>query len=124
MQTTPYKQTTVNESNVSFTSMHLHVFPPQLSVHNEQSTIPFTPMIPTIPPAISPVDFEEVPRPLMIYPTSNDAEPQWSYKVIARLASEEPLDEGELDKLGEQGWELVAIVPTGKQIQFYFKRLA
>lgn len=43
---------------------------------------------------------------------------KWEYRV------EECLGDYQLDKLGEQGWELVAVTSndSGSPLKFYFKR--
>lgn len=39
---------------------------------------------------------------------------RWQYYVME--------DEALLPKLGELGWELVAVLPAGEQVKFYLKR--
>jgi hypothetical protein len=60
-------------------------------------------------------------RPPMIYV---EKETKWEYKQIIRnLENEKPLDEAELNKLGEEGWELSGIAQQPPVAYFYFKRL-
>ena len=48
---------------------------------------------------------------------------KWEYKQIARnLESEKPLDETELNALGEEGWELTGLAQQPPITYFYFKR--
>jgi hypothetical protein len=50
---------------------------------------------------------------------------RWQYKHVARrLEKEEPPTEEELNKLGEQGWELSGIFANQSVVHFYFKRPA
>jgi hypothetical protein len=59
-------------------------------------------------------------RPPMIY---IEKRLKWEYKqVIQNLESEKPLDETELNTLGEDGWELTGIVQQPPNAFFYFKR--
>lgn len=59
-------------------------------------------------------------RPPMIYV---EKRLKWEYKqVIRNLESEKPLDETELNALGEDGWELTGIVQQPPNTYFYFKR--
>ena len=47
----------------------------------------------------------------------------WEYKEIMRnLAKEKALTEDELNKLGEEGWELAGILNDSMLAFFYFKR--
>ena len=60
-------------------------------------------------------------RPPMVYVKKSL---QWEYKQIVRnLENEKPLDEAELNKLGEEGWELSGIAQHPPVAYFYFKRL-
>lgn len=60
-------------------------------------------------------------RPPMIY---IEKQTKWEYKQIVRnLESEEPLDEAELNALGEEGWELSGVVQQLSFAYYYFKRL-
>ena len=48
---------------------------------------------------------------------------KWEYKQIARnLKKEKPLDEVELNALGEEGWEMSGVAQYSTNIYFYFKR--
>ena len=59
-------------------------------------------------------------RPPMIY---IEKQLKWEYKQIVRnLESEKPLDETELNTLGEDGWELTGIAQQPPQTFFYLKR--
>jgi hypothetical protein len=48
-------------------------------------------------------------------------EPRWEYRTVVRGASD-PMSEGELNLLGQEGWELAGVAPAGAQVHFYFKR--
>ena len=59
-------------------------------------------------------------RPPMIY---IEKKLKWEYKQIIRdLENEQPLDEAELNALGEEGWELTGMAQHPPQTYFYFKR--
>jgi hypothetical protein len=59
-------------------------------------------------------------RPPMVY---IEKALKWEYKQIVRnLESEKPLDESELNALGEQGWEMTGIAQQPPVTYFYFKR--
>ena len=61
-------------------------------------------------------------RPPMIY---IEKRLKWEYKQIARnLESEMPLNENELNALGEDGWELAGVAHHQSFAYFYFKRQA
>ena len=48
----------------------------------------------------------------------------WEYRVINRsIADEGTLPEADLNVLGSEGWELVAVVPLPANVQFFFKRV-
>ena len=48
---------------------------------------------------------------------------KWEYKQIIRnLENEQPLDETELNALGEENWELTGIAQHPPGTYFYFKR--
>ena len=48
-------------------------------------------------------------------------EPRWEYReVVCEGAG--LLGEEDLNRMGEAGWELVGVAPTGAQVRFYFKR--
>ena len=47
----------------------------------------------------------------------------WEYKQVVRdLGSENPLDESELNTLGEDGWEMSGIAQHASSTYYYFKR--
>lgn len=49
--------------------------------------------------------------------------PVWEYKqVVRRLVEEKPLDEGELNQLGAEGWELSGVLIDASLAYYYFKR--
>lgn len=59
-------------------------------------------------------------RPPMIYVEKRVS---WEYKQIVRnLESETPLDEQELNELGEEGWEMTGVAHHQSFAYFYFKR--
>ena len=59
-------------------------------------------------------------RPPMIYV---EKQLKWEYKQIVRnLESEKPLNETELNTLGEDGWELAGIAQQPPHTFFYLKR--
>jgi hypothetical protein len=59
-------------------------------------------------------------RPPMIYV---EKQLKWEYKQIVRnFENEKPLDETELNVLGEDGWELTGIAQQPPNTYFYFKR--
>jgi hypothetical protein len=51
-------------------------------------------------------------------------QPIWEYRDLRRtLPAPGPLTETELNSLGAEGWELIAIVTEPPSLHFYFKRL-
>ena len=59
-------------------------------------------------------------RPPMVYVQKSL---KWEYKQIVRdLEKEKPLDEAELDALGEEDWEMSGIAQQPPLIYYYFKR--
>lgn len=59
-------------------------------------------------------------RPPMIYV---EKQLKWEYKQIVRnLENEKPLDEAELNALGEDGWEMTGIAQQLQTAYYYFKR--
>ena len=59
-------------------------------------------------------------RPPMVYV---EKPLKWEYKQVVRnLEKEKPLDEAELNTLGEEGWELSGIVQQPPLTYYYFKR--
>lgn len=71
---------------------------------------------------IPPRDPQQEPvRPPMIY---IEKQLKWEYKQIIRnLEKETPLNEAELNQLGEDGWELSGVAQQPPLAYFYFKRL-
>jgi hypothetical protein len=50
-------------------------------------------------------------------------EPRWEYKDVVRDGTRGELPtEADLNRLGEEGWELAGIAPEGARLHFYFKR--
>lgn len=48
---------------------------------------------------------------------------KWEYKQVIRvLENEKPLNEAELNALGEEGWEMTGITHYETSAYFYFKR--
>jgi hypothetical protein len=71
-------------------------------------------------PPFDPKQTEPV-RPSMVYVKKSL---QWEYKQIVRnLESEHPIDEAELNALGEEGWELSGVAQQPPLAYFYFKRV-
>lgn len=70
---------------------------------------------------IPPREPQERPvRPPMIYV---ERQTKWEYKQIVRnLEKEDLLDEAELNRLGEEGWELTGVAQQPPLACFYFKR--
>jgi hypothetical protein len=59
-------------------------------------------------------------RPPMVY---IEKQLKWEYKQIARnLENEKPLEEAEMNALGEDGWEMTGVVQHTSTAYFYFKR--
>lgn len=62
----------------------------------------------------------EQPQPPMVYVYDDLT---WEYKFIPRNASHEWRMSGqELNALGADGWELVAVAAVPNEVHFYFKR--
>lgn len=60
-------------------------------------------------------------RPPMIYV---EQPLKWEYKQIVRhLEHEQPLDEAELNTLGDDGWEMTGVAQQPPLAYYYFKRL-
>jgi hypothetical protein len=56
-----------------------------------------------------------------VEPPFVSVQPRWEYReVVCDTAA--LLGEENLNRLGEEGWELVGVAPTGTQVRFYFKR--
>ena len=55
------------------------------------------------------------------------AKAQWEYRILTDRGRMGRVTAGELDEVGEQSWELVAVlrdpVATEPQVNYYFKRL-
>jgi hypothetical protein len=49
---------------------------------------------------------------------------KWEYKRLTRATGALALDEAELNALGSEEWELVAILDEAGSAHFYFKRQA
>lgn len=76
-------------------------------------------MLHTIIPAREPQGQEPV-RPPMIFIKKQLI---WEYKQVVRnLESEKPLEEAELNTLGEDGWEMSGIAQNPPLTYYYFKR--
>ena len=73
------------------------------------------------PPQVPP---PQVERPHVQPPTVFVYEKQgWEYKVISKdAAADAGVTEGELNALGQDGWELVGVFQTSGGLQFYLKR--
>lgn len=73
----------------------------------------------TIIPPHEPKQPEPV-RPPMVY---IEKQLKWEYKQVLRdLDSQKPLEEAELNALGEQGWEMTGTAQQPPLIYYYFKR--
>ena len=69
---------------------------------------------------IPPLESKQPVRPPMVY---IEKQWKWEYKQIVRnLEKESPLDEIELNALGEEGWELSGVAQQPPIAYFYFKR--
>lgn len=76
-------------------------------------------MLQTIIPPREPQGQEPV-RPPMIFIKRQLA---WEYKQIVRnLENEKPLEESELNELGDDGWEMSGIAQQAGLTYYYFKR--
>lgn len=69
------------------------------------------PYVPVAPPPLPDVPI----RPPFVF-----VQPVWEYK---HLGIDAPPHEGVLNELGADGWELVAMIPSGPGLSLYFKRL-
>jgi hypothetical protein len=72
------------------------------------------PDVPPFPPKLSDIRIE----PPMVF-----VAPVWEYRQMARDSGQGTPGIDELNSLGADGWELVAVVPEGVRLQYYFKRL-
>ena len=59
------------------------------------------------------------PQPPMVY-VSEAA--RWEYKVVNRARDAELLGEDELNRWGDDGWELAGIVVLAESVRVFFKR--
>lgn len=79
----------------------------------------------TFPPHPVPPPFplpDAAPRAPIVPPMVYVA-PVWEYRHLRRDAGAgTPIGEEELNALGAEGWELVAVTPTPDGVDFYFKR--
>jgi hypothetical protein len=74
----------------------------------------------TLIPPYEPKQSEPI-RPPMVYV---EKQLKWEYKQIVRdLKKESPPNEEELNKLGEEGWEMSGVAQQLPLAYFYFKRL-
>jgi hypothetical protein len=65
----------------------------------------------------------QAPEPIRSPMVYVEKQLKWEYKQIIRnLESEKPLDENELNALGEDGWEMTGIAQHPPLTYFYFKR--
>lgn len=73
----------------------------------------------TLIPPREPGQHEPI-RPPMVY---IEKRLKWEYKQVVRnLENEKPLDETELNALGEEGWEMTGVAQYPPMTYFYFKR--
>jgi hypothetical protein len=74
--------------------------------------------LPQIPQPPSPQQPRVQPPTVYVYERQ-----QWEYRVVTKNVADEPiLSEGDLNALGQHGWELVGAVPLPTMVQFFFKR--
>jgi len=76
-----------------------------------------------MPDTLTPPYIPQVPRQtpdIRVQPPLVYVQPVWEYK---HLVVDVAPDEGELNSLGAEGWELAGVVPASNAIHFYFKRL-
>ena len=60
------------------------------------------------------------PAESRLEPPYVSVEPRWEYREV--VCEPALLGEDDLNRMGEEGWELVGVAPTGTQVRFYFKR--
>jgi len=69
---------------------------------------------------IPPLESKQPAHPAIVY---IEKQWKWEYKQIVRnLEKESPLEETELNALGEEGWELSGVAQQPPIAYFYFKR--
>jgi hypothetical protein len=74
----------------------------------------------TLIPPFEPKQSEPI-RPPMVYV---EKRLKWEYKQVVRdLKKESPPNEEELNKLGEEGWEMSGVAQQPPHAYYYFKRL-
>jgi hypothetical protein len=74
----------------------------------------------TLIPPFEPKQSEPI-RPPMVYV---EKRLKWEYKqVVGDLKKESPPNEEELNKLGEEGWEMSGVAQQPPLAYYYFKRL-
>lgn len=75
--------------------------------------------LPQIPQPESPQQPRVQPPTIYVYERQ-----QWEYRVVTKnVAEESTQSEGDLNALGQDGWELVGVVPRPTTVQFFFKRV-
>ena len=47
---------------------------------------------------------------------------RWEYQLVEKNSAE-PITPEQLNKFGNDGWELIAVTPHKQHILYYFKRL-
>lgn len=88
------------------------------SAHATQHHPPYQP-----PPQPPHVDVMRLPVVPVVPPPSAQG-PRWEYRRVIHALSDSALpDDTALTALGDEGWELVAVVTTKRQAHFYFRRL-
>ena len=75
----------------------------------------------SVPP--DPPSEPQRPLGMWVQPPVVYEEPTWEYKHLVRdLAKDAAPEEGELNALGAEGWELAGVLTRGLEAHFYFKR--
>ena len=85
--------------------------PPEVPPQPVPFPPPHVPIVP-VPPAITHLAVPQVP----VLP------PAWEYRHLTRSSDAPAMDEAELNALGRDGWELVAVLVDARGTHFYFKR--
>ena len=49
-------------------------------------------------------------------------QPKWEYRTLLKSSDDAPLTEQDLNAMGADGWELVAVVRLSRNVQLFFKR--